>query len=100
MTESKILMDICPDCNGLGGTCRRCLGTGFINRAGSNSVIHEILSEPCPVCRGGGWILVAEPGHVSDYDGTCRNCPVPIPTQAPCDFCSGLGKVTIQKRTS
>jgi hypothetical protein len=49
--------------------------------------------EDCPQCGGYGWVHGTAMDHAPGCDGTCRNCPVEVEVQAPCDLCGGCGKV-------
>ena len=47
----------------------------------------------CPDCGGQGWVEGIGMAHHPSCDGSCRNCPVPVQTQEPCDTCGGSGQV-------
>lgn len=63
------------------------------------SASHVTVVE-CGECAGHGWCEEVIPGHDLDCDGSCRNCPVPIPGQAPCRTCGGNGTIEVPDPTA
>lgn len=47
----------------------------------------------CPDCGGQGWVGGTGMAHHPSCDGSCRNCPIPVQTQEPCETCGGSGQI-------
>lgn len=74
----------CPDCDGHGGNCQRCGGTGDI----------KIVVEPCPHCEGEGSVTAVCPrcdGRGFFYGGAVQGWPRIV----TCGRCQGQGTVWV-----
>lgn len=60
---------------------------------GAASLVRSDALLNCPDCGGLGWVEGTGMAHHPACDGSCRNCPIPVQTQEPCDTCGGSGQV-------
>lgn len=51
-----------------------------------------MTTQRCGKCGGDGWVVGTESAHDPNCDGSCVNCPVPVPVQIKCERCDGTGR--------
>jgi len=49
--------------------------------------------DKCGMCGGSGWTIGTGSAHDPNCDGTCVNCPIPVPIQVECEHCHGQGYI-------
>lgn len=58
--------------------------------------LHEHMANcgyPCVGCDGFGLVEFTESAHDPSCDGTCKDCPIPVPAVEQCGRCEGTGKI-------